>query len=92
MGRSGQVATNWGSRTYPVAYTYDHAGRMATLTTWTNFADAAGAAVTTWLYDSQTGMLTNKVYHDGKGPSYGYTPGGRLLTRTWARGIVTTYG
>ena len=38
-----------------------------------------------------TGLVTNKVYADGKGPRYDYTPDGKLATRTWARGIVTTY-
>ena len=44
-----------------------------------------------WLRDEATGLVTNKVYADGKGPRYDYTPDGRLATRTWARGIVTTY-
>ena len=26
-----------------------------------------------------------------KGPRYAYTPDGKIATRTWARGIVTTY-
>jgi YD repeat-containing protein len=34
---------------------------------------------------------TNKVYADGKGPKYDYTPDGRLSQRIWARGIVTDY-
>ncbi|MEI6972892.1 MAG: RHS repeat-associated core domain-containing protein, partial [bacterium] len=46
---------------------------------------------TQWLYDEATGLLTNKVYADGKGPSYTYTPQGQLATRTWARGVTTTY-
>jgi len=37
-------------------------------------------------------LLTNKLYSDNRGPSYTYTPDGKLLTRTWARGVVTTYG
>ena len=41
-------------------------------------------------YDT-TGLVTNKVYADGKGPRYDYTPDGKLATRTWARGIITTY-
>jgi YD repeat-containing protein len=71
---------------------------MAAMTTWTNFASDAGAAVTTWQYHPQTGLLAAKKYPlpvgegQGEGPSDGYTPGGRLLTRTWARGIATTYG
>ena len=35
--------------------------------------------------------MTNKLYSDGKGPSYTYTPDGKLARRTWARGIVTEY-
>ena len=46
---------------------------------------------TRWLYEEATGVLTNKVYADGKGPSYTYTPDGKLATRTWARGIATAY-
>jgi YD repeat-containing protein len=47
--------------------------------------------LTTWLYDQPTGLLTNKLYADGRGPTYTYTPDGKLATRTWARGVVTTY-
>ena len=42
-------------------------------------------------------QLTNKVYADGKGPTYIYGIGGRLKTRTWARTdsggnpLTTTY-
>lgn len=43
------------------------------------------------LYDIASGAMTNKVYADGKGPSYSYTPDGILSRRTWARGIVTDY-
>ena len=46
---------------------------------------------TAWLYDTATGLLTNKLYSDNHGPSYSYAPDGKLLTRTWARGVVTTY-
>ena len=45
---------------------------------------------TTWLHDAATGLMTNKVHADGHGPTY--TKDGKLHTRTWARGIVTTYG
>src|SRR5262249_49952443 len=34
-----------------------------------------------------------KTYEGGvSGPSYTYTVAGRLATRTWARGVITTYG
>lgn len=88
---NGLLQETCGSRTYPVQYAYDAQGRMKTMTTWTNFASNAGAAVTTWNYDGERGFMTNKAYADGKGPGYTYTPAGRLATRTWARGIVTTY-
>ena len=96
----GRIKREWGARTYPVDYTYDAQGRMKTLTTWRDFAGTTGAAVTTWNYHAQRGWLENKRHHDNQGPSYTYTPAGRLQTRTWARGsslpapgspLVTTY-
>ncbi len=89
---TGELKKTYGSRTYPVAYTYDHAGRLKTMTTWQSFATSGGAAVTTWNYDGYQGLLTNKQYQGGSGPSYTYTPSGKLKTRTWARGVVTSYG
>ncbi len=90
---TGQVRRTWGTRTYPVEYTYDNQGRPATLTTWQDFANDSGRAVTTWRYHSQRGWLEQKTYADGRGPVYGYTPAGRLERRTWVRdgGIVTAY-
>ncbi|MDA3874664.1 MAG: RHS repeat protein, partial [Kiritimatiellae bacterium] len=40
---------------------------------------------TEWVYDEATGLLEQKLYDDGTGPAYTYTPDGRLETRTWAR-------
>jgi RHS repeat-associated protein len=89
---TGELATNSGARTYPVAYSYDFAGRMKTMKTWKNFSAGSGAAVTTWNYDSKRGSLVGKVYDDGKGPNYTNTSAGRLKTRAWARGVWTTNG
>ena len=89
---TGLLEETYGSRTYPVEYTYDAQGRVKTMMTWQNFAANSGTATTTWNFDSYRGFLTNKVYADGHGPSYTYTAAGRLLTRTWARGVTTTYG
>lgn len=90
---TGELGLQYGSRTYPVGYSYDYAGRMQTMTNWSGFNTGIGARVTTWNYDSQRGFLTNKVY-DGNvaGPIYSNTPAGRLASRIWARGIKTTYG
>jgi RHS repeat-associated protein len=88
---SGLVKKVSGARTYPVEYTYDTQGRLKTLKTWQNHAGNSGIATTTWNYTPTRGFLLNKRYHDNTGPSYTYKPSGRLLTRTWARGITTTY-
>lgn len=82
----------YGSRTYPVEYMYDAQGRMTTMTTWTNFAANAGAAVTTWNYDGFRGFLTNKVYVGSNGPAYTYTSAGRLASRTWQRTFSLKHG
>jgi YD repeat-containing protein len=52
----------------------------------------AGNAVTTWNYDAGRGWLLNKRDANNHGANYTYTAGGRLSTRTWARGTATTYG
>ncbi|MBR4251276.1 MAG: RHS repeat protein, partial [Kiritimatiellae bacterium] len=84
----GRVTNTWGA-TYPVGYEYDALGRMTAMHTW---RDENGAPDTTrWNYDPATGLLTNKVYADGLGPSYAYDPAGRLAKRTWARGVETDY-
>ena len=84
----GRVIAQRGA-TYPVDYSYDEFGEKISMTTYRDI-NAAGD-VTRWLRDEATGLVTNKVYADGKGPRYDYTPDGKLATRTWARGIVTTY-
>jgi YD repeat-containing protein len=74
------------SQTYPVSYTYDYAGRQQTMTTY-----GTEEATTTWIYSPTRGWLDRKQYDDGKGTDYTYTPAGRLLTRTWERGVLTSY-
>ena len=90
----GHVVSQRGA-TYPVDYAYDEFGEKVSMTTYRNaggpgFVPAEGD-ITRWLRDEATGLVTNKVYADGKGPRYDYTPDGKLATRIWARGIVTTY-
>ena len=38
-----------------------------------------------------TGLVTNKIYADGRGPWYNYSDDGKLIERKWARGVTTTY-
>ena len=88
---NGLLARTSGSRIYPVGYSYDYAGRIKTMTNWSAYPNT-GARVTTWNYDPYRGFLSSKTYQGGNGPSYTYTPAGRLQTRTWARGVATGYG
>ena len=96
-----RVLATWGA-TYPVAYDYDDFGRMSAMYTLrdsslviSNYSSfithASSFDQTRWLYDQATGLLTNKLYSDNVGPRYTYTSDGKLATRTWARGVVTTY-
>jgi len=64
---------------------------MKTMKTWQDFNAGTGAATTTWNYHANRGWLSGKRYQDNKGPDYTYTAGGRLKTRTWERGVSTTY-
>jgi len=85
----GRVLAQRGA-TYPVDYAYDVYGNKISMTTYRDEALTNGD-VTRWLYDEPSGLVTNKVYADGKGPSYTYTPDGKLSRRVWARGIATDY-
>ena len=85
----GRVLAQRGA-TYPVDYTYDAYGNKVSMTTYRNEALTDGDT-TRWLYDEPSGCMTNKVYADGKGPRYDYTPDGKLARRVWARGIATDY-
>jgi RHS repeat-associated protein len=94
---TGELKKTSGSRTYPVEYTYDYAGRVKTMKTWQDLTGNSGTATTTWSYDEYRGWLNSKAHDDGKGPIYSYTDAGRLQTRTWAREVsgdplTTTYG
>ena len=92
----GSVREQSGDGGYRTTQTYDYAGRVSTLTTY-----GTQTAVTRWIYDANRGLLTGKLYNSptigsGIGPSYTYTPAGRLKSSTQARlvsgnSLVTTY-
>ncbi len=79
-----------GGGTYPVTYAYDAYNVMTNMTTY-RAEGLQGGDATVWSCDEATGLLLAKTYADGNGPSYTYTDTGNMATRTWARGIVTTY-
>jgi RHS repeat-associated protein len=98
---NGQVIATWGAA-YPVAFDYDDFGRMVAMYTLrdsslviSNYSSfithTSSFDRTVWSYDLATGLLTNKLYSDNRGPSYTYTPDGKLSRRTWARGVTTDY-
>jgi RHS repeat-associated protein len=97
---TGQVKAQWGSQKNPVFHIYDEQNRLIELHTWQtdpaiNQATAtppAGSAKTQWIYDTATGHLNRKQYPDSNGTNYTYTDAGKIKTRTWQRGITTTYG
>jgi len=105
---TGEASKIWGGESYPVEYTYDAVGRMKTLKTRQKSRDLdntisqvvsdSTAAVTTWNYDSKSGLLLQKLYPHattagatGVGPSYTYFADGKLKRRTWARGAYADY-
>ena len=102
----GREVYTWGSATYPVGQGYDAYGQLNLLRTFRdtnanfaggNFPTGANGDTTTWTYDEATGVLLQKTYADGKGPSYDYYADGALNIRTWARKdtsnnpLTTTY-
>jgi len=95
----GEVRATWGGQTYPKRYQYDAQGRMTHLHTYTSAPagepTANGDSITSWVYSANRGFLLEKNYHGENGVAdadYTYTAAGRLQTRTWERGVVTTYG
>jgi YD repeat-containing protein len=101
----GQIWRSWGTSAWPVEYGYDHGGRLTNLVTWQQFdlgsgQGTGGQARTAWRYDPQRGWLVAKWYADpttgvpteSRAVRYTWTAGGRLHSRQWTRGLVTTYG
>ncbi len=80
------VAETNGDQTYRVSHTYDFADRQISMTTY-----GTTTATTTWQYSPTRGFLLAKRDAANKGATYTYTAAGRLATRTWARGVSTTY-
>ena len=58
---TGETKRNYGSRTYAVGYGYDYAGRLKTMTNWSNFGTGGGARVTTWNYDPYRGLARQQA-------------------------------
>ncbi|MBL9191583.1 MAG: RHS repeat-associated core domain-containing protein [Opitutaceae bacterium] len=102
-----RLVYTWGTSEYPISYTYDSFGAMASLSTWRDTGSAnlnavswpslSGADITSWVYDGATGLLTRKQYSTGSGTDYEYSQANRLFRRIWTRTVssvrvATEYG
>lgn len=92
-----------GAGASPQEYGYDLLGRRTTLKTWRDgpYTEAtwptSGGDTTTWNLEAATGLLSDKTYADHttgapRKTTYTYTALGQPATRTWARGVTSTYG
>jgi len=102
----GKPTRIWGDTDYPTENVNDNFGNLVQLKTfrggsgWNANAwptSTGEADVTTWTYDAASGLVTQKIYADGKGPEYAYSVDGKLLSRKWPRtasgaALTTTYG
>jgi RHS repeat-associated protein len=89
---NGLLRLRYGDRVYPEERQYDAQGRLTGLVTWTNFSAGQGVVTNRWTYDAYRGQLNAKVFPDGTSNTWAYTNSGRLVLRTWARGVQTRYG
>ncbi len=80
-----------GTGTYPVWYEYTAYGELWKMKTWRSGTPPTGGDQTTWDYQPSTGFLLSKTDAAGKTVSYTYDTAGRLFTRTWHRGVSSTY-
>lgn len=95
------VTNQWGDAAYPVSYGYDVYGSRTSMSTFRAASDwnqgtwpsnPGSADTTTWGYDSASGLLSSKTDAATNAVTYAYNSRGQTSTRTWARGVTTTYG
>jgi RHS repeat-associated protein len=80
---TGEVTSVTGNGALNYSCGYDPQGRRTSLTTC--------SGTTTWIYDPDRGWLKTKKDAVGQATGYEYTSAARPGTRTWARGVKTTY-
>jgi RHS repeat-associated protein len=80
-----------GTGTYPVGYEYTAYGELWKMKTWRSGVPPTGGDETTWGYQASTGLLVSKTDAAAKTVGYTYDNAGRPLTRSWHRGVSSTY-
>jgi RHS repeat-associated protein len=84
----GLLTEESGDAAYKVTYDYDEYGAKNKMWTW---RDTSTSDLTEWIYQPGTGLLLEKKDAAGKSVTHTYTASGKPATRTWARGVGTTY-
>ena len=88
--QNGLLKKQHGARTKDISYTYDgHGGNLKTMVT--AYGSGTATATTTWHYHTERGWLVEKEDSHNESVQYTYDKAGKLLSRTWARGVVTNY-
>lgn len=96
----GRKTAEWGTAVQPIAFGYDEADRMVSLTTFrapeegditVDPSDRTDGDTTVWTYHQATGLETRKTYADGSHIDKTYDAFNNLATETNARGIVKTF-
>ncbi len=85
---NGTLHKTHGYHTTDVQWRYNGRGERTHMTTW--YGHLNQPATTRWHYDTRD-QLSFKQDAQGQRVHYTYTPGGKLHTRTWARGVKTVY-
>jgi RHS repeat-associated protein len=89
----GEPFRTWGDVPYPAERVYSSYGELAELHTYRQGSGWGGAAwpttpgtasVTTWQYDSPSGLLTAKIDNSGNATRYTYE-NGQVKSRNWQR-------
>jgi RHS repeat-associated protein len=95
----GQLTHIWGDVPYPVQYGYNNYGDRTEQRTYrdtgTNWSASSwpgsGGDLTSFVYFDETGLLKTKTDAASKSVNYTYNTRGQLTTRTWSRGVTTSY-
>ncbi|MGH7955528.1 MAG: RHS repeat-associated core domain-containing protein, partial [Opitutaceae bacterium] len=96
-----QVVRRWGDAAHPVEFGYNSLGERTSMKTYrggsgwngTSWPGTTGTADTTlWNHDAPSGLLASKTDALSRSVTYTYNNRGQTATRTWARGVVATYG
>src|SRR5207245_5728471 len=95
----GESYRTWGDVPYPEERVYSAYGELSELHTFQSGSGWSGlnwptnitgtTNKTIWTYQPESGLLLSKTDDAGRSVSYTYS-NGLSLTRTWARGIITT--